>query len=83
MRGVMTGVYRRFVGLRVVRAAARHRLRRLMLVGVPRTELDAWRVAQAADRFRGPRGTIPAIGLEDVYAFQAAYQPPPLVGGPA
>ena len=31
------------------------------------------RAAQAADRFRGPRGTIPAIGLEDVYAFQAAY----------
>ena len=82
MRGVFTALYRRQIGLRVTRAFARHRLSRLALVGVPRAQLDAWRVAQRQDRFR-TRGAAMAVGLEDVWAFQSAYRGPAVLLGAA
>ena len=56
---------RRRVGLQVVRAFARQRLRRVGLVGIPRTEIDGWRERQQRDRTLGSNGfrrARPAVG---------------------
>ena len=65
-RGMLTGMLRRRVGLQVVRAFARQRLRRVGLVGIPRTEIDGWRERQQRDRtlarVEGFRRARPAVG---------------------
>ena len=63
---------RRFVGVSIAREFARHRLRRVPLVGVPRALLDARRQALRGGRMvvmegRGERG----FTARDFYAAQA------------
>ena len=73
-RGMLTGMLRRRVGLQVVRAFARQRLRRVGLVGIPRTEIDGWRERQQRDRTLGSRGSDALVRLSDVLAYAAEYR---------
>ena len=73
-RGMLTGMLRRCVGLQVVRAFARQRLRRVGLVGIPRTEIDGWRERQQRDRTLGSRGSDALVRLSDVLAYAAEYR---------
>ena len=73
-RGLLTGMLRRRVGLQVVRAFARQRLRRVGLVGIPRTEIDGWRERQQRDRTLGSRGSDALVRLSDVLAYAAEYR---------
>ena len=66
---LLTGMLRRRVGLQVVRAFARQRLRRVGLVGIPRTEIDGWRERQQRDRTLGSRGSDALVRLSDVLAI--------------
>ena len=75
IRSIMTALLRRRVGLTAARAMARHRLRRIPLVGVPRATLDQWRAEGGARRHVGRQSRL-LVGLEDVLAFQAAYRGP-------
>ena len=61
-------------GLQVVRAFARQRLRRVGLVGIPRTEIDGWRERQQRDRTLGSRGSDALVRLSDVLAYAAEYR---------
>ena len=70
--GVIVGGLRRFVGVSIAREFARHRLRRVPLVGVPRALLDARRQALRGGRMvvmegRGER----RFTAQDFYAAQA------------
>ena len=69
---------RRRVGLQVVRAFARQRLRRVGLVGIPRTEIDGWRERQQRDRtlgsIEGFRPSDALVRLSDVLAYAAEYR---------
>ena len=71
---MLTGMLRRRVGLQVVRAFARQRLRRVGLVGIPRTEIDGWRERQQRDRTLGSRGSDALVRLSDVLAYAAEYR---------
>ena len=66
---MLTGMLRRRVGLQVVRAFARQRLRRVGLVGIPRTEIDGWRERQQRDRTLGSRGSDALVRLSDVHTY--------------
>ena len=74
VRGMMTALYRRRLGLIVARAFARFRISRLALVGVPRGTLDRFRADRLRDQQRGPRGMQLAIGMSDLLAFAADFQ---------
>ena len=74
VRGMMTALYRRRLGLIVARAFARFRIARLALVGVPRGTLDRFRADRLRDQQRGPRGTELAIGMSDLLAFASHFQ---------
>ena len=63
-----------FMPRSAVRAFARQRLRRVGLVGIPRTEIDGWRERQQRDRTLGSRGSDALVRLSDVLAYAAEYR---------
>ena len=70
--GVILGGLRRFVGVSIAREFARHRLRRLPLVGVPRALLDARRQALRGGRMVVMEGRAERpFATQDFYAAQA------------
>ena len=72
--GVIVGGLRRFVGVSIAREFARHRLRRVPLVGVPRALLDARRQALRGGRMvvmEGSGERERRFTAQDFYAAQA------------
>ena len=70
--GAIVAGLRRFVGVASMREFARHRLRRLPLVGVPRATVDARRQALRGGRMVVVQGQAERpFAAQDFYAFQA------------
>ena len=70
--GAIVAGLRRFVGVASMREFARHRLRRLPLVGVPRAVIDARRQALQGGRLAVVQGGAERpFAAQDFYAFQA------------
>ena len=70
--GAIVAGLRRFVGVASMREFARHRLRRLPLVGVPRAVIDARRQALQGGRLAVVQGGAERpFAAQDFYASQA------------
>ena len=70
--GAIIAGLRRFVGVASMREFARHRLRRLPLVGVPRAVIDDRRQALRGGRMVVVHGRAERpFSAQDFYAFQA------------
>ena len=65
-RAFFVSSFRRRIGVAVVREMARHRLRRVAYIGVPRAVLDERRRAAA-----GRSQVAPELPPSDFYAYQA------------
>ena len=71
-RGYFVGALRRHVGVSVAREFARHRLRRLALVGVSRAAIAEARRIRLVAGGSAPGDARGWASMEDFFAFQAA-----------